>query len=115
MALAWIAAVAASADVTDRLTRTVKLAEGTPIRIDATIAELTITGSDRLDLGIEIVRRAPSAADLRKYEAAIEERADGLRIAALQAAEGRDPNLKTTIAIQAPAAANFQAVRVFEG
>src|SRR5258708_11352361 len=81
-------ATTASAAVTDRVTRTVGLRAGEPIRIDATIADLTITGSNRPDVEIEIVRRAPSSADLAKYPALIETGADGLHISAVHA-EGR--------------------------
>jgi len=115
LGFAWMAAAGVPVDATDRLTRTIELAERTPIRIDATIAELAIAGSDRADLSVDIVRHAPSSADLRRYPAAIEERADGLHIAVVQEDDGRDARLKTEIAIQAPAAAIFEAVRVFEG
>ncbi len=108
-------ATLASAAVTDRVTRTVGLRAGEPIRIDATIADLTITGSNRPDVEIEIVRRAPSSADLAKYPALIETGADGLHISAVQAEDGRDAQLKSQIAIRAPANAVFQSVRVFEG
>jgi hypothetical protein len=104
-----------SAAVTDRVTRTVALPAGTSIRVDATIADLTITGSNRSDVEIDIIRRAPSSADLAKYPALIETSADGLHISAVQADDGRDAQLKTQIAIRAPATAVFQSVRVFEG
>jgi len=107
--------VRGGADATDRLTRTLPLAEGTPIHLTATIANVNITGSTRSDVSVEIVRRAPSAADLARYPAAIEERSDGLHIDAAQQDEGRDANLKTEIAIAVPSTAVFQTVRVFEG
>ncbi len=103
------------AESTDRLARTVTVAAGTPIHLSATIADVTITGSTRPDVSIEIVRRAPSPADLARYPAVIEARPDGLHIDAVQAGEGRDANLKTEITIAAPSSALFQAIRVFEG
>ena len=113
------AALAASSlaltGATDRLTRTVPLASGAPIRLDATVADLTIVGSNRSDVLVEIVRHAPSAADLIKYPPLVDSRPEGLRISAVQTDDGRDPNLKTEIAISAPADAVFQAVRIFEG
>ncbi len=111
--LAWTAV--ARADATDRVARRVTIAAGTPIQLHATIAEVTITGSPRPDVSIEIVRRAPSAADLARYPVSIEERADGLHIDAVQAGDGRDADLKTEITIAAPVAAVFAAIRVFEG
>lgn len=113
--LATCVPAAARADTTDRLARTLPLAPGRPIRIEATVADLTIVGSDRTDLAVEIVRRAPSAADLAKYPVVIDENPAGLRIAAVQVDAGRDARLKTDITIAAPATAVFQAIRLFEG
>src|SRR5207247_7223665 len=74
---------AGRADTSDRLTRTVHLTPGTPIRVDATIADLTIAGSNRTDVLVDIVRHAPSAADLAKYPAVVDLRPDALRISAV--------------------------------
>ena len=74
--LLLVSSAARAADVTDRLTRTIALRPGAGVRIDATIAELTITGSNRLDVQIEIVRRAPSAADLQKDPTLIDDPAN---------------------------------------
>jgi hypothetical protein len=119
LVLASTVAFLATADVTDRVSRVVPLTVGTPIRVDATIADVTIVGSNRPDVLVEIVRRAPTAADLATYPVVIGERADGLHITAVQAPSGgeagRDAALKTEITIAAPATAVFEAVRVFEG
>jgi hypothetical protein len=108
-----------SADAADRVTRVVPLRSGMPIRIEATIADVTIVGSNRPDVLVEIARRAPLSSDLTKYPVVIDDRGEALRITVLQAPAGgepgRDANLKTEIAIAAPATAVFQAVRVFEG
>jgi hypothetical protein len=108
-----------AADAADRVTRTVPLTPGVPIRIEATVADVTIVGSNRPDVLVEIVRHAPTSADFAKYPVVIEDRRDGLRVTVLQAPirgePGRDANLRTEIAIAAPATAVFQAVRVFEG
>jgi hypothetical protein len=113
--LALCAAVPADADVTDRLARTLPLAAGRAIRIEASVADVTIVGSDRTDLAVEIVRRAPTAADLAKYPAVVDADAAPIRIAAVQADEGRDANLRTEVTIGAPADAVFESIRVFEG
>jgi hypothetical protein len=107
--------MALGAEATDRLTRTVALGADTPIYVNGTVADVSITGSTRSDVSVEIVRRAPSAADLARYPAVIEARPDGLHIDAVQTDEGRDATLKTEITIAAPSAAVFRAVRVFEG
>jgi len=117
--LAAIAASAAPADATDRVSRVIPFVEGTPIRVDATIAEVTIVGSNRPDVLVEIVRRAPTAASLSSYPVVIGQRDGALHITVVQAPvdgePGRDANLKTEITIAAPATARFEAVRVFEG
>jgi hypothetical protein len=108
-----------AADAADRVTRTVPLTPGMPIRIEATVADVTIVGSNRPDVLVEIVRHAPTSADFARYPVVIEDGRDGLRVTVLQAPvrgePGRDANLRTAIAISAPATAVFQAVRVFEG
>src|SRR2546426_4138644 len=91
--------IAAHADTSDRLSKTVPLPPGRAIRIEATVADLSIVGSDRADLAVEIVRRAPSAGDLAKYPVVIDDNPSALRIAVSQAEAGRDPALKTDIAI----------------
>ncbi len=106
---------ASGADAVDRTSRTLPVGASTPIRIDATEAELTIVGSDRPDLAIDIVRRAPAQADLARYTPAIEASTEGIHVAVVQADQGRDAALKSEIAIAAPRRALFQAIRVFEG
>jgi len=106
---------AGAAEATDRFSRTLSHSPSRAIRIDATIAEVTIVGSDRADIAIDIVRRAPASADLATYPVRIDEGVDLLRVDVTQAGDGRNPALKTEIVVRAPASANFQAVRVFEG
>jgi hypothetical protein len=107
------------ADATDRVSRVLTVAPGTPIRVEATIANVTIVGSNRPDIQVEITRRAPDAADLAKYPVVFDEGPNRLRISAVQAGSGedagRDANLKTEITMAVPSSAVFQAVRVFEG
>ena len=110
-----ISPASASPDASDRISRIVPLAEGTPIRVDATVADVIITGSNRPDLQVQIARRAPTAADLTRFAPIVETKPDGVRIAVVQADEGKDANLRAEIAIASPAAAVFQAIRVFEG
>jgi hypothetical protein len=105
----------AHGDTSDRFTKTFTLAAGRQIRVEATVADVTIVGSDRSDLAVEIVRRAPSPADLSKYPVVVDDGPDALRIAVTQADDGRDPALRTDISIAGPADAVYQAVRVFEG
>jgi hypothetical protein len=99
----------------DRTSRTIPLDASTPIRIDATIAEVTIVGSDRPDLSVDVVRHAPAETDLARFPVAIETTAEGVHVSVVQADGGRDAALKSEITVAAPLSATLQAVRVFEG
>jgi hypothetical protein len=106
---------ASTPDSVDHFSRTFTIGPSTGIRIEATIAEVTIAGSDRQDASIEVVRRAPASADLARYPVVVDERPGELRVAVVQAHEGRSADLRTEITIAAPARAILRAVRVFEG
>jgi hypothetical protein len=108
-------ATTCAADAVDRVTRSFTVSSGISVRIDATIATVTIVGSNRPDIQVEVVRRAPSASDFAKYPAVIDQIADALHIRSVQADEGRDANLKTEITVRSPATVPFNPIRVFEG
>jgi hypothetical protein len=108
-------AATCAADAVDRVTRSFTLSAGIPVRVDATIAAVTIVGSNRPDVQVEVIRRAPSAADFAKYPVVIDRVGDALHIRAVQGDEGRDANLKTEITIRSPATVPFNPIRVFEG
>jgi hypothetical protein len=103
------------ADVTDRLSKAIALPDGTPVFVEATVATVTITGSARPDVAVTIVRHAPDTASLERLPALVETRPDGLHISVVQADDGKDAALRADVTIDAPAAAVFQAIRVFEG
>lgn len=110
-----IAAGASAAEKLDRLSRTLALPPGARIEVTATVGEVSITGWDRPDVSVDIVRRAPTEQDLARFPARIEEDASSVRISATQLEEGKDASLRSTIAVSAPSSASFGAVRVFEG
>jgi len=112
--LAVVSRLAAGA-ATDRVSRVVAIAPSAPIHVDATIADVTITGSNRNDVRVDVERRSPGPDDLARFPVTIESRPEGVYIGVVQDREGRDASLKSTIAIGAPAGAVFQSVRVFEG
>jgi len=105
----------AAADASDRVSRVMPLAAGTPINVDATIADVTIAGSARSDLQVDVERRAPSRDALVRFPVAVDARADGIHISARQDGDARDAALKSVIVIGAPVDAVFETVRVFEG
>jgi len=112
---ACIPARADAANVVDRVARSLTLAAGTPLRIEATVSDVTVVGSDRADVSVEIIRRAPATADFLRFPVVIDETRDGVTINITQRNDGRDAALKTEIVVQAPASVVLQAVRVFEG
>lgn len=109
------AALAGAEQAVDRVSRVVPLDAQMPIRVEATIADVTIVGSNRRDVRIDVVRRAPAAGDLTRFPPVIDAGADGVRVAVLQDHDGRDGSLHAEITIEAPADAVIPAVRVFEG
>ena len=46
-----------TAETRDRVTRVLPFEPGVPIRVDASIADVTITGSNRPDVLVDVVRR----------------------------------------------------------
>jgi hypothetical protein len=113
--LAVPAIIDARADAVDRLARTFALPQSRSVRVDATIGDVTIIGSNRDDLSVEIVRHAPRGTELARISAQVDDTSDPVRIASLQIDDGRDPNFKSEIVVKAPASARFEAVRLFEG
>jgi hypothetical protein len=101
--------------VVDRVTKTVPLPTGRSIRIDATVGDVTIIGSTRSDVSVEVVRHAPSRDALTRIPLVIEDAGDALRISAVQPADERDAALNSSIVVRAPADAAFAAIRLFEG
>jgi hypothetical protein len=104
-----------AAEVSDRVTRDVSAAAAARIWIDATIAHVTLAGSNRTDARVEIGRRAPGRADFDRFPAIVDERPDGLHVSVVQAGGGRDARLNSTIRIEVPMDARIEAVRVAEG
>lgn len=115
MLLAAATAVPAAGEVTDRLTRTVPLAVGTPIHVQVTIGEVRVTGWERGVVEVEIVRRAASATALARFPATVETSATGLVVRAVQAEGGRDGALRADVTLRVPASARLADVDVFEG
>ena len=97
-----------------RFERTVPLRPDTPIRVEATIADVIIEGAARSDLSVQVIRRAPAAGDFDKYPIVFDD-SNGVRISAVQADGAVDPNLKTEIRLSLPSAAILDTLSVFEG
>jgi hypothetical protein len=93
----------------------VPMTAGTPIWIDATVADVTITGSARSDLRVDVERRVPTRDDLAKLPVTIDSAPDGVHVAVVQAHDGRTAEVRAVVALAVPSAALLRSVRVFEG
>jgi hypothetical protein len=110
--LAGLPAVVAG-DVDDRVTRTVAVPAGGTIVIEASNAIVHVAGSDRQDLGLEVVRRAPTREDLPRFPVLVEQTGGRTRIAVVQA--GTDARLQATIRLDVPRGAVIERLLVAEG
>ena len=96
-----------------RTTRSFDLPAGRRLELDASIAEVRITGTARAGGRVEVVRTAPTPADLDRVPLVVDEDATRVRIAVRQA--GTDPRLRATVRLEVPADAHIAALRIGEG
>ncbi len=104
-----------AADETSRLTRTVTLPRDAAVTIAASVGEIAVTGWERPETTIEIVRRARTAALLATVEPAIDDADGRLSITALQPGDRFDRSITTVIRINTPQTTAFESVTLFEG
>jgi hypothetical protein len=116
LGLAVLAAAgeAHAADAVNRVERTFALPRQ-GLRLDATIADVTVVAAARVDVAVEVVQHAPSAADLASFPVLFEADSERITVSAIQTRDGRDPRLKSEITIKTPPVLRLEAVRVFEG
>ena len=74
-----------------------------------------MTGWDRPDIEIEIVRHAPAATRIEEIAADIEEDGLAVRVSAIQRTGQRDPQLTADVTIKAPRATRFEEARIVSG
>jgi hypothetical protein len=98
-----------------RLHRVIHPVPETVISVQVTTGTLTMTGWDRPDIEIDIVRHAPTAARIEEIGADIEADGPAVRVSAVQRAGQRDPKLTADITIEAPRTAHFEEVRIVSG
>ncbi len=116
LAIALATSARAWADVTDRQSRVVPLGSDGHVRVEATIADVHITGWDRPEVAIEIVRRAPRTERLLQLPIDIDTSTpDTLHIRAVQAGDGRDPAVAAAITLKVPRTVHVDEIVVFEG
>lgn len=98
-----------------RTARTLRLAAGTPLDVEATIGDVRIEAWDREDVSVEIERRAPAARDIEKIAVRIEN-VDGVAyVSALHTDDRHDAALSASVVIHAPPLTVVRSLHVFEG
>lgn len=104
---------AAQVTATQILRRTLTVPADRPITIDATVAELQVTGWTRRDIEIEIT--LPRDADRSGFDMGIEDLPSALRIQALQLPGRIDRLLRPSIIVRAPGNSVFERIRLVDG
>src|SRR5262245_12945758 len=114
--LSILSYVVMAAGTADRITRTVHMSSpNLPIAVRATIGVITVTGWDRPDVAVEIVRNVRSADALTRLSAAIETDASGLHVTSVQPDGSNDPQLESLVTIHAPIGQLVGPIELFEG
>jgi len=103
----------ASADVSDRLRQVVPLGADATLEVEVSIGDVRVIGAARDDVAVEIVRAAPSAADLARFPVEIDGDATRRRIRVRQA--GTDPRLTAAVRLEVPRRARIGALGIAEG
>lgn len=98
-----------------RLTRTIPIAPGTPIYVDATAGEIRVTGRDATEVSVEIASEAPDPQQLAALQPSISVDSGALRIVARQANGGMDPRVRSTILLDVPRSARLESIKLLTG
>jgi len=99
----------------DRQSRTLALPASRSLAIEITVGDLQIVGSPRTDALLEIVRHAPTDADLERIPLQIVETESAVRVHAVQSDGGTDAAFRTDVTLHVPHGARLGPVRVLEG
>jgi DUF4097 and DUF4098 domain-containing protein YvlB len=104
-----------SPDHTRRTQRTLAIPPDTAVTVEVSTGSISITGSDRSDLDIEIARTAPNASQIEQISASIDEGPVAVTISAVQRTTPRNPRLTAAVTINAPRRTRFTSVRLVDG
>lgn len=83
--------------------------------IEITVGDLHIVGSPRTDARLEVVRRAPTEAGLKRIPVDIEETDSDVRVRAVQANGNTEAAFRTDVTLHVPHSARLGPIRVLEG
>lgn len=109
------AALPAAADETDRLSRTLPFTPGTVVTLQVTNGQIQVSGWDRPELSLEVVRRAPTAAALARMAPHIDTAPGAVTIRVAQPDGERDAALRSDVILRVPHAADLRELSLFEG
>jgi hypothetical protein len=114
--LAAALSLAATADVTDRRSYTVALPPNRVLSVELTVGHLRVTGENRTDAVIEVVRSAPSHEALANIPVAVDDHTPAeVRVSGVQRDGSTNAALKTDVALRVPSHATLKSLRVMEG
>jgi DUF4097 and DUF4098 domain-containing protein YvlB len=74
-----------------------------------------VSGWDRPEVSVEVVRRAPDAAGLARIPARIDATSGAVTLRVVQAEEGRDAALRSDVIMRVPHAADLRELAIAEG
>jgi DUF4097 and DUF4098 domain-containing protein YvlB len=109
------AALRATADATDRQSKTVALPPDKTLSIDVTIGTVRIDGWDRPDAEIIVERHAPSPSQFGRLPIAIDDSTDAVTVRAIQSDHTTDPAFRSDVTVRLPRSAVIARVQVIEG
>ena len=100
---------------TTRVARTLHVPRGAPLTIRATVGDVTVSGWNRPEVEVEIIRSAPSVDAAARISAVIESDELGVRITAVQPDEEKDTRLRGSITVRVPIDQPIGSLELFEG
>jgi hypothetical protein len=103
------------ADETDRLSRTLPLAPGTAVTLQVTNGQVQVSGWERPEVFLEVVRRAPSAAALARIPPHVDTADGTLAIRIVQPDGERNAALRSDVILRVPHVVELRDLSLFEG
>jgi hypothetical protein len=97
-----------------RQTWTVALPPERALTVYVTVGDVRIQGEPRADAVVDVVRTAGAEAASR-VPVTLEELAGEVRLSAVQAAGGMDPEFRSDVTVRVPNAASIRAIHIMEG
>jgi DUF4097 and DUF4098 domain-containing protein YvlB len=113
--LTLAAAVPTAADETDRLSRTLPFTPGTAVTLQVTNGQIRVSGWDRPEVSVEVVRHAPTATALARIAPEIDTAGGVVSVRVVQPDGGRDATVRSDVVLRVPRSAELREIALFEG